>query len=184
MVFSSASGPAIARTSFTAARSRSLPGSRPHSASSSWSAAGGPRPSACNRSVVAGAGRSCRRGVSSRSIVCAEAVGRLSPCSTLQLPPPSSRAERRSASTVLPCRVGAARKRSTRSSTARSSWVRRFLPAARLTRPDPHGERGGAAAHPHHGRGGARAGRAIRSGRRPCRRRARRACRGCRVPGV
>ena len=77
----------------------------PPIASSSWSAAARaeaerPQPQRARRRraaprAAAPAARAGRR---------AEAVGRPSPCSTLQLPPPPSRAPRRSASSVLPSR--------------------------------------------------------------------------------
>ena len=77
------------------APSRRRRGSSPPTASSSWSPAGGPRPSARSRSASAGPGSASSRGDQQRAQDRrAEAVGRPSPCSTLQLPPPREHGRR------------------------------------------------------------------------------------------
>ena len=148
---------------------------QPPTESSSWSRAGGPSPSARSRSAVAGPGSSSRRGAQQAGAgPAAEALGRPSPCSTLQLPPAPSRAPRRRPSSVRPCRCGAASRRSTSSSRARSSWP----PGGPFRQLDLLGQLlvGGARAQRllfAAGRAAALAGRAARSGRRPGRRESR-----------
>ena len=121
-IFSSASGPWVARTSRTAAPSRRRRGSSPPTASSSWSDG---RRAEAERPQPQRRGRARQRLQPRRQDSCAgpaaEALGRPSPCSTLQLPPPARIAPRRSPSRVRPRRCGAASRRSTSSSRARSS---------------------------------------------------------------
>jgi len=120
-IFSSASSPAPPHLAHRGP-SRRRRGSAPPTESSSWSLAAGPSPTARSRSASA-----ARQRLQSWDQDRAQHPGRgarpAQPCSTLQLPPPLSRAPRRSPSRVRPRRCGAASRRSTSSSRARSSWL-------------------------------------------------------------